>query len=99
MTRLLAATLMAFAAGFALQAQEPSPGTWELRPLRGGAGYRLQLRDEQQSRGTRVDLARLPGLTQGQLGMAGPVRFTLRRDAGTLAFEGVARAGVAAGTY
>jgi hypothetical protein len=99
MTRLLAATVMAVAPGFALQAQEPSPGTWELRPVRGGSGYRLQLRDEQQSHGTRVDLGRLTGLTQAQVGMAGPVRFTLRRDAGTLAFEGVARAGVAAGTY
>jgi hypothetical protein len=99
MTRLLAATVMAVASGFALQAQEPSPGTWELRPVRGGSGYRLQLRDEQQSHGTRVDLGRLTGLTQAQVGMAGPVRFTLRRDAGTLAFEGVARAGVAAGTY
>ncbi len=99
MTRPLAAVLMALTAGSALQAQEPPPGTWELRPSRGDAGYRLQLREEQESHGTRVDLARLEGVTQAQLRAAGPVRFTLRRDAGAFAFEGVARAGVAAGTY
>jgi hypothetical protein len=32
-------------------------------------------------------------------GAGGPVRFSVRRDAGTFAFEGTLRSGVGAGTY
>lgn len=75
------------------------PGTWDLRPSRDGASFRLQLQDDESTHGADIELDRLAGLSRAQIDAAGPVQFALRRDAGTFAFDGVARGGVAAGTY
>lgn len=73
--------------------------TWEIRPTSTDGQVHLQLRENDSSRGSRVNLDRLDGLSLAQLAGSGPVRFELRREAGTFSFEGVARGGVAAGTY
>ncbi len=87
------------AAAFGLQAPKGT-GTWEVRPSKAGDGtVHLRLVEGDSSWGRSVRLERLEGLTAAQLSGGGPVQFRLRRDAGTLTFEGVARGGVAAGTF
>ena len=55
------------------------------------------MRQGRSHNGRSVPLAALEGLTSAQLATGGPVRFVLRRDAGSFAFDGTARDGVAAG--
>ena len=60
----------------------------------------LQLRELHSSSGSDVPLKQLEGLSAQQLESgSGPVRFTLRRDAGTFTFNGILGGGVGAGTY
>jgi beta-lactamase regulating signal transducer with metallopeptidase domain len=79
---------------------EGGPGTWDVRAsMKAGYVY-LQLRELHSSSGTDVPLKQLEGLSAQQLESgSGPVRFTLRRDAGTFTFNGIVGGGVGAGTY
>ena len=81
-------------------AEESSPGTWELRPTDKEGVVHLRLMERNSSNGSNVPVDQLEGLTVGQLtGPGGPVQFRIRRDAGTITFEGVLRNRVAAGTF
>jgi beta-lactamase regulating signal transducer with metallopeptidase domain len=80
-------------------ARESSPGTWELRPTSAAGMVHLRITEERSSHGSDIRIDRLEGLSAEQLTSGGPVRFRLRRDAGTFEFDGVARNGVAAGTF
>lgn len=77
------------------------PGTWQLRQSRDSKRWHLQLSERPNSTsGFQVSIDELQGLSAGALnGAGGPVKFTLRREAGTLTFEGTVRSGVAAGTF
>ncbi len=72
-------------------------GTWQLRPTRDGGMVYLQLTEGDGNYGRTVSASRLSGFAPGQT--SGAVQFSIHRDAGTFAFEGVARSGVSAGTY
>jgi beta-lactamase regulating signal transducer with metallopeptidase domain len=88
------------AAGAIQAAQENLPGTWEIRPTEKEGVVHLRLMELNSSNGSNVRVDQLEGLTAGQLaGPGGPVQFRIRRDAGTLTFEGVLRNRVAAGTF
>jgi beta-lactamase regulating signal transducer with metallopeptidase domain len=81
-------------------AQSRGRGTWEIRPATTAGTVHLRMTEGDSSSGTTVPVDRLEGLSTAQLsGAGGPVRFTIRRDAGTFTFEGTARDGVGAGTY
>jgi beta-lactamase regulating signal transducer with metallopeptidase domain len=75
------------------------PGTWEIRPARANGMVELQLREGDGGYGSTVAVDQLPGLTLAQLQGAGPVQFSIRRDAGTFTFDGVVRNGIGAGTF
>ena len=75
------------------------PGTWQIGPSATEGSVHLTLVEFRSSHGTDIPLSQLDGLTSAQLSAGGPVTFRIRRDAGTFAFEGVARSGVAAGTF
>ncbi len=80
--------------------QENTPGTWEIRPTDTKGMVHLRIVERNSSNGTDVAIEQLEGLTGAQLtGPGGPVKFTVRRDAGTFTFEGVMRNGVGAGTF
>ncbi len=86
-------------AAAALGLQDRLPGTWQIGPTKTEGSVHLTLVEFRSSHGTDVPLSQLDGLTAAQLAAGGPVTFHLRRDAGTFTFEGVARGGVAAGTF
>lgn len=70
--------------------------TWEVRP--GDAGnVHLSVRTGRSQSGRTVPLSQLDGLTAAQLSGGGPVKFVVRRDAGTFTFEGAARGNAAGG--
>jgi beta-lactamase regulating signal transducer with metallopeptidase domain len=72
--------------------------TWEVRRSKGDDdSLQLSMRHGRSQHGRSVPLASLEGLTSAQLASGGTVRFQVRRDAGTFAFEGTARDGVAGG--
>jgi len=79
--------------------QDRLPGTWQIRPTETEGSVHLTLVELRSSHGTNIPLSQLDGLTSSQLSAGGPVTFRIRRDAGTFTFEGVARGGVAAGTF
>ena len=80
--------------------QESSSGTWEIRPTDKEGVVHLRLTERNSSNGSNIPVDQLDGLTVAQLtGPGGPVQFKIRRDAGTLTFEGVARNRAAAGTF
>jgi beta-lactamase regulating signal transducer with metallopeptidase domain len=98
-SRTMVAGVKAAAAANA-SAQERLPGTWEIRPAKDPGFVHLKLTEKDSSSGSTVPVERLEGLTSAQLSGAGsPVRFSIRRDAGTFTFEGTVRNGVGAGTY
>ena len=80
--------------------QRPQSGTWEIRPTDDHTRVHLRIVEQRSSWGSDVPLDRLEGLTRAQLeGAGGPVQFRIRRDAGTLTFDGVLRNSVGAGTF
>jgi beta-lactamase regulating signal transducer with metallopeptidase domain len=81
-------------------ASEQLTGTWEVRPTNDAGMVHLRLTEEDGVSGSTINVEQLDGLAPSQLGGAGgPVRFTVRRDAGAFSFEGMFRNGVGAGTY
>jgi beta-lactamase regulating signal transducer with metallopeptidase domain len=80
---------------------DPGPGTWEIRTTEQPGIVQLSLSERLGHRNSNtVPMSALPGLTADALaGPGGPIKVAIRRDAGVFAFEGVARNGVAAGTY
>jgi beta-lactamase regulating signal transducer with metallopeptidase domain len=75
-------------------------GTWEIRQSPIKEMIYLRLTEGRWDSSFSIPLDRLEGLSLSQLsGASGPVRFSIRRDAGTFSFEGTARNGVAGGTY
>lgn len=79
--------------------QDGLPGTWEIRPAKTAGMVYLRLTERDWSTGTTVPMDRFEGLSAALSGGSGPVKFTLRRDAGSFLFEGVFRAGVGGGTF
>jgi beta-lactamase regulating signal transducer with metallopeptidase domain len=79
----------------------PAPGTWEIRPSDSAKTVYLRIHERaNSSHGTTIALDQLEGLSAAMLsGAGGPVQFSIRRDAGVFAFEGMFRSGVGAGTY
>jgi beta-lactamase regulating signal transducer with metallopeptidase domain len=77
------------------------PGTWELRPSDDAGKIYLQVSDRRNSQhGFNIGLDQLEGLSPSLLtGAGGPVKFNVKRDAGTIVFDGVFRSGVGAGTF
>lgn len=80
-------------------AQEAWPGTWDIRLTDIDGIVHIRIRELSGSRGWTIPLDELEGLTAAQLRAGGPVQFRLPRDAGTFAFDGVSRNGVAGGTF
>jgi beta-lactamase regulating signal transducer with metallopeptidase domain len=79
---------------------QTSPGTWTIWPAEAGKVHlKLNERADSSSSST-IGIARLEGLTPAVLsGAGGLTQFSIRRDAGTLTFEGTFRSGIGAGTY
>jgi beta-lactamase regulating signal transducer with metallopeptidase domain len=74
------------------------PGTWDLRATDKPGILQLQLIERRNSwSGFEIRADQLQGFSS--LSSNGPVTFSIRRDAGTLNFEGTIRSGVAAGTF
>ena len=92
------AFVRAAAAAFGV-AQDRLPGTWEIRQGDREGLVHFRMTEVNSSFGSDVPIDRFEGLTSAQLAGSGAVQFRLRRDAGTFIFEGVARNGVAAGTF
>lgn len=74
------------------------PGTWSLRATDDPKVLQLNLVERRNSSsGFDIRIDQLQGLSS--LNGNGPVKFSIRRDAGTINFEGTIRSGVAAGTF
>jgi beta-lactamase regulating signal transducer with metallopeptidase domain len=88
------------AVGETAQDDRDLPGTWEIRASKTAGMIYLRLTEGRSNHGRTVPITQLEGLSEAQLAASsGPVTFRITRDAGTLHFEGVARSGVAAGTF
>jgi beta-lactamase regulating signal transducer with metallopeptidase domain len=75
-------------------------GTWEIRATQASEAVNLRLSENaHSSHGSTVALDRFQGLAPTLLSSSGPATFSLRRAAGTFAFEGMFRSGTGAGTY
>ena len=88
-------------AATAAVAEPRLPGTWSIRSSQTARFVHLRLTESSDSSyGSTISIERLEGLSPAVLaGGGGVVQFSLRRDAGTMAFEGTFRSGVGAGTY
>lgn len=77
------------------------PGTFEVRTSEEPDTIYLQLSERPNSmHGFSLAVAQLEGFSPAILtGEGGPAKFSLRRDAGTITFEGIFRSGVGAGTF
>lgn len=78
------------------------PGTWEIRNSDDGTD-RVYLRVSERpnnTHGSMVALSELEGLSRSLVsGGDGPAKFQMRRDAGTIVFDGVFRSGIGGGTF
>jgi beta-lactamase regulating signal transducer with metallopeptidase domain len=76
-------------------------GTWEIRATQTAPVVHLRLSESStSSHGATIHMERLEGLAPALLsGAGGAAKFSIRRDAGVLVFEGTIRSGVGAGTY
>ncbi len=75
-------------------------GTWEIRTTQTSGVVHLRLSESaNSSHGSTIALDRFQGLAPSLLSNGGPATFSLRRAAGTFAFEGMFRSGSGAGTY
>jgi beta-lactamase regulating signal transducer with metallopeptidase domain len=74
-------------------------GSWTISPSRTPGEVYLEMREGRSQSGRTVKLATLEGLGESQLSNGGPVKFVVRRDAGTFTFEGTARDGHGGGTF
>jgi beta-lactamase regulating signal transducer with metallopeptidase domain len=75
-------------------------GTWEIRAAQTSGVVNLRLSESaNSSHGSTIPLDRFQGLSPSLLASGGPATFSLRRAAGTFAFEGVFKTGAGAGTY
>ena len=75
-------------------------GTWEIRATQTSGVVNLRLSESaNSSHGSTIALDRFQGLAPSLLSNGGPATFSLRRAAGTFAFEGMFRSGSGAGTY
>jgi beta-lactamase regulating signal transducer with metallopeptidase domain len=76
------------------------PGTWSVRPTKTPGIVSVQISERRNSNsGFDIALSELEGLTGSGLSSNGPVKFSIRRDAGSINFEGTIRSGVGAGTF
>ena len=95
------AAAQAAASAPAAPAQAATPNgngcTWEVGRGTGDALHLSLRQGRSQPRAQRAAVAALEGLTSAQLATGGPVSLRVRRDAGSFAFDGTARDGVAAG--
>ena len=76
-----------------------APGTWEVRPSAREGTVHLRMTHGRSTNGSTVGVGAFSGLDVAMRGSGGPVRFQLKRDAGSFVFEGVFKNGVGAGTY
>ncbi len=77
-----------------------SPGTWTIWPAEAGRIHLRLNEGADSSNSSTIRIARLEGLPPAALsGTNGLTQFSIRRDAGTLIFEGTFRSGIGAGTY
>ena len=75
-------------------------GTWEIRTTQTSGVVHLRLSESaNSSHGSTIALDRFQGLAPSLLSNGGPATFSLRRAAGTFAFEGMFKSGSGAGTY
>jgi beta-lactamase regulating signal transducer with metallopeptidase domain len=74
-------------------------GSWAIAPSRTPGEVYLEMREGRSQSGRTVKLTSLEGLSESQLSGGGPVKFVVRRDAGTFTFDGTARDGHAGGTF
>jgi beta-lactamase regulating signal transducer with metallopeptidase domain len=76
------------------------PGTWSIRTTKTPGIVSVQISERRNSNsGFDIALSELQGLTGSSLSGNGPVKFSIRRDAGTINFEGTIKSGVGAGTF
>ena len=104
-TAIFALVLVTALSGSVVFAQNVTTGTWSVQPASVPGKIELDLRAEDAS-GSRHDhdssqfTAQDIGLQPGDLtGASHPVHFTLRRDAGSIDFTGIAGDGVGAGHF
>jgi beta-lactamase regulating signal transducer with metallopeptidase domain len=74
-------------------------GTWAVQPSDKTGEVYFEMRQQHSSNGHSTPLSQLDGLTAAQMQAGGPVKFALRRDAGTFTCEGIFREGVGGGTF
>src|SRR5262245_28867499 len=76
------------------------PGTWEIRSTSDSRFVHLRLNEGRNStHGFDIALSELQGLSSAAISSGGSVQFNIRRDAGTIVFEGLFRSGVGGGTF
>ncbi|HXT21055.1 MAG TPA: hypothetical protein VN923_09915, partial [Thermoanaerobaculia bacterium] len=98
LTLIFASALLLLAA----TAQADVRGGWTATRHKGGTGkLQLQLQHDHSNHGQSIDLAAFSGLTAAQVAAstATPVTFSLRREAGTVTFDGTFRNGSGGGEF
>jgi beta-lactamase regulating signal transducer with metallopeptidase domain len=77
-----------------------TPGTWQIRVAADGKSAQLTVSTHAHSfHSMSIPLNRVEGLAALLAGPAGPVHYSVTREAGTFDFEGTQRSGVGGGTF